>query len=63
MAECDLVTFEEATELIKWNKFMDEEIGAIKKNDIREVTNLPKGHKESQSNWCQMGLQDKAQVR
>ena len=32
MVECDPVTFEEASEESKWNKAMDEEIGAIKKN-------------------------------
>lgn len=38
MAECDPVTFEEASEESKWNKAMDEEIGAIKKNDTWELT-------------------------
>ncbi|XP_074369126.1 uncharacterized protein LOC141709860 [Apium graveolens] len=31
--ECDPFTFEEASQESKWNKDMDEEIGAIKKND------------------------------
>ncbi|XP_074323433.1 uncharacterized protein LOC141660352 [Apium graveolens] len=45
------VTFEEASEESKWNKAMDEEIGAIKKNDTWELTDLPKGHKAINVKW------------
>ncbi|XP_074347366.1 uncharacterized protein LOC141686215 [Apium graveolens] len=51
MAECDLVTFEEASEESKWNKAMDEEIGAIKKNDTWELTDLLEGHKAIGVKW------------
>nr|XP_017251133.1 PREDICTED: uncharacterized mitochondrial protein AtMg00810-like [Daucus carota subsp. sativus] len=51
MAECDPVTFEEASEESKWNKAMDEEIGAIKKNDTWELTDLPEGHKSIGVKW------------
>ncbi|WOG95118.1 hypothetical protein DCAR_0314420 [Daucus carota subsp. sativus] len=51
MAECDPVTFEEASEESKWNKAMDEEIGAIKKNDTWELTDLPEGHKAIGVKW------------
>ena len=51
MAECDPVTFEEASEESKWNKAMDEEIGAIKKNDTWELTSLPEGHKTIGVKW------------
>ncbi|KAL8135853.1 hypothetical protein AgCh_010456 [Apium graveolens] len=51
MAECDPVTFEEASEENKWNKAMDEEIGAIKKNDTWEVTDLPEGHRAIGVKW------------
>ncbi|XP_074378708.1 uncharacterized protein LOC141720258 [Apium graveolens] len=51
MAECDPVTFEEASEESKWNKAMDEEIGAIKKNDTWELTDLPEGYKAIGIKW------------
>ncbi|GAA0152653.1 hypothetical protein LIER_37533 [Lithospermum erythrorhizon] len=51
MAECDPVTFEKATEESKWNKVMNEEIDAIKKNDTWELTNLPEGHKAIGIKW------------
>ncbi|XP_074378306.1 uncharacterized protein LOC141719820 [Apium graveolens] len=51
MAECDPVTFEEASEEGKWNKAMDEEIGAIKKNDTWELTDLSEGHKAIGVKW------------
>ncbi|KAL8103772.1 hypothetical protein AgCh_028101 [Apium graveolens] len=51
MVECDPVTFEEASEESKWNKSMNEEIGAIKKNDTWELTDLPEGHKAIGVKW------------
>ncbi|KAL8087732.1 hypothetical protein AgCh_037766 [Apium graveolens] len=51
MAECNPVTFEEASEERKWNKAMDEEIGAIKKNDTWELTDLLEGHKAIGVKW------------
>ncbi|XP_074337698.1 uncharacterized protein LOC141674898 [Apium graveolens] len=45
------VTFEEASEESKWNKVMDEEIGAIEKNDTWELTDLPEGHKTIGVKW------------
>ncbi|KAL8094563.1 hypothetical protein AgCh_036190 [Apium graveolens] len=51
MVECDPVTFEEVSEESKWNKAMDEEIGAIKKNDTWDLTDLPEGHKAIGVKW------------
>ena len=51
MAECDPGTFEEASEESKWNKAMNEEIGAIKKNDTWELTDLPEGQKAIGVKW------------
>lgn len=45
MAECDPVIYGESTKDNKWNKAMDEEIDAIKKNDTWELTNLLEGYK------------------
>ncbi|KAK3026673.1 hypothetical protein RJ639_040700 [Escallonia herrerae] len=51
MAECDPVTYEEVTKDDKWKRAIYEEIAAIKRNNTRELTDLPKGHKEIGVKW------------
>lgn len=51
MAECDPVTYEEATEDVKWKKAMDEEINAIRRNDTWELISFPKGHNPIEVKW------------
>ena len=42
---CDPTLFESAIKESKWQRAMDSEIAAIKKNDTWELYDLPKGHK------------------
>ena len=57
MAECDPVTFEEASEESKWNKAMDEEIGAIKKNmELTMMRCLLQLHELTPSDFLQQFL-------
>lgn len=50
-ADCDPVRFEDAAQDPKWQKAMDEEIAAIKKNQTWELTDLPMGHKAIGVKW------------
>ena len=45
LADSENIGFPEAAKDEKWIKAMDEEIGAIEKNETWEVAELPKGHK------------------
>jgi hypothetical protein len=40
---CDPMTSENAVKKIKWQKFMDDEIVIVKKNNTRKLTKLLKG--------------------
>ncbi len=44
-SDYDPTTFEVAVKDSKWQKAMDDEIAAIIRNNIWELTELPKGHK------------------
>ena len=45
LADSEDITFSEAVKDEKWLKAMDEEIGAIEKNQTWEVADLSEGHK------------------
>ena len=51
LADAENITFPEAINDEKWVKAMDEEIGAIEKNQTWEVAELPKGHKTIGVRW------------
>ena len=51
LADAENITFPEAINDEKWVKAMDEEIGAIEKNQTWEVAELPKGHKTIGVKW------------
>ena len=51
MADSEDITFSEAVKDEKWLKAMDEEIGAIEKNQTWEVADLPEGHKTIGVKW------------
>lgn len=44
-------TFESAAKETKWRKAMDVEIEVTKRNDTRELSDLPKGHKTIGLKW------------
>jgi len=50
---CDPMTSENAVKKIKWQKFMDDEIVIVKKNNTRKLTKLLKGWKTIGINRCQ----------
>jgi len=50
-ADCEPVTFEEASGDEKWIKAMDEEINAIEKNKTWELTELPTDKKPIGVKW------------
>lgn len=52
MAECDLVTYEEATKDEKWKIVVDREIDAMKRNNTWELTSLLEGHKALEVKWA-----------
>ena len=51
LADSENITFPEAVKDEKWVKAMNEEIGAIEKNQTWEVAELPKGHKTIGVKW------------
>lgn len=50
-ANIEPISFNEAIEDEKWRKAMNEEIGAIEKNNTWELTTLPKGHAAIGVKW------------
>ncbi|XP_058003918.1 uncharacterized protein LOC131180591 [Hevea brasiliensis] len=50
-SDYDPTTFEVAVKDSKWRKAMDEEIAAIIRNNIWELTELPKGYKTIGVKW------------
>ena len=50
-ADCELVNFDEASNDENWRKARDEEICAIKKNDTRELSELPTNKKPIGVKW------------
>jgi hypothetical protein len=51
LAVAEIISFEEAVRDPKWKAAMDEEMKAIKKNEIWEMTNMSKGHKPIGVKW------------
>ena len=51
LADSENIGFPEAVKDEKWVKAMNEEIGAIEKNETWEVADLPKGHKTIGVKW------------
>jgi Reverse transcriptase (RNA-dependent DNA polymerase) len=51
LADAENITFEEASRDEKWRRAMDEEINVIEKNEIWELTELPKGQKVIGVKW------------
>lgn len=45
LVECDPITYVKVVQEAKWQKTMNEEIEAIRRNDTWELTTLTKGHK------------------
>ncbi|GJZ28932.1 retrovirus-related pol polyprotein from transposon TNT 1-94 [Tanacetum coccineum] len=50
-ADCEPLVFEEAIKIKKWRQAMGEEIKSIEKNDMWELTTLPKGQKTIGVKW------------
>jgi hypothetical protein len=50
-ADSDPIKFEDAVTEEKWKKAMDIKIQAIERNDIWELTDLPKGQKTIGVKW------------
>ena len=50
-ADCDPITYEDAACNDCWLKAMEEEIGAIEKNNTWELTNLPSGKQPIGVKW------------
>ena len=50
-SDCEPTTFESAVKDAKWQKVMDDEIEATKRNDTWELIDLPKGDKTIGVKW------------
>ena len=50
-ADCDPITYEDAARNDCWLKAMEEEIGAIEKNNTWELTDLPRGKQPIGVKW------------